>query len=116
MVADIDALGDWGYLDLPFEELGYVVEAEQDEYIAPILTQGMPKQTLSGPVCQGKRLRLPVAAQEILAGTDADVAVGVYACGKGRIVANTLALVEHIGTPTADYALINLLNYAMQKR
>lgn len=116
VVADIDALGDWGYLDLPFEELGYVVEAEQDEYIAPILTQGMPKQTLSGPVCQGKRLRLSVAAQEVLAGAEADVAVGVYACGKGRIVVNTLALVEHIGTPTADYALINLLNYAMQKR
>ncbi len=116
VVADIEALGDWGYLQLPFEELGYAVALEQDELLAPMLTQGMPKQTLSGPVCEAKLLRLPVAAQDVLAGVDSDVAVGVYDCGKGQIVVNTLAVLDHIGTPTADYALINLLNLAMQKR
>lgn len=114
VVADVDVLGDWGYLQLPFEELGYTVALNQGELSAPILTQGLPKQTVSGPVCDAKLLRLPVAAQEILAGVDTDVAVGAYACGKGHIVVNTLALVENIGTPMADYVWLNMLNYAMQ--
>ncbi len=116
VIADVDALGDWGYLQLPFEEFGYTVDIKEEELFAPILTQGMPRQTLSSPVCDAKLLQLPIAAKEVLVGTDTGVAVGVYACGRGRIVVNTLALVDHIGTPMADCAMINLIDYAMQKR
>ncbi len=85
-----DAFGDWGYLNLPFDEVAYTVLSQSHKY-----------------------LNLDRPARKILAGDEEGVAIGVYDYGRGTIVVNTLSLLENIGDPVADRLLLNLIDYAL---
>ncbi len=94
--ADVDAFGDWGYLNLPFDEDAYTVSAQE-----PIFAYA------------DEYLHLARPAQEILVGNEDGVAVGVYDYGQGSIVINTLSLLENVGEPVADRLLLDLIDYAL---
>ncbi len=90
--AHADAFGDWGYLNLPFDEVAYTVLSQSHKY-----------------------LHLDLPPREILAGDEDRVAIGVYDYGRGTIIVNTLSLLENIGDPEADRLLLELIDYALKE-
>lgn len=115
--ADVDAFGDWGYLNLPFDQVAYtVLSADKTAVLSQdLLAYGLPSAALPPSICSGEYLHLALPAREILAGNGDAVAIGAYDCGRGTVVVNTLSLIENIGDPVADRLLLNLIDYTLKE-
>ncbi len=107
--ADIRALGDWGYLKLPFAEKAYVRSSVEQTLDLPAVV-GLPA---AWDVDAALQLDRP--ARMVLRGSQDAPVAGVYDYGLGTIVLQTPIHAENIGTPVADHLFLQLVDYALRE-